>query len=189
MLRRAAVLAVVLATCAFATEAQTPPSLIVQRAGPDGELTTLDQANEIRVVFSEPMVTLGRIPQPVTAPFVRIEPAIRGTFRWSGTTILIFTPDPRQPLPYATTYQVTVDTSARAVSGRQLTAPYRFRFTTPVVRLLAADHQRLDNRADRPLVLLLRFNQPVQPTAVLPHISARLQPHDWNPPALTPAAE
>ena len=120
MLRRAAVLAVVLATCAFATEAQTPPSLIVQRAGPDGELATLDQANEIRVVFSEPMVTLGRIPQPVTAPFVRIEPAIRGTFRWSGTTILIFTPDPRQPLPFATTYQVTVDTSARAVSGRQL---------------------------------------------------------------------
>jgi alpha-2-macroglobulin len=189
MLRRAAVLAVVLATCAFATEAQTPPSLIVQRAGPDGELTTLDQANEIRVVFSEPMVTLGRIPQPVTAPFVRIEPAIRGTFRWSGTTILIFTPDPRQPLPYATTYQVTVDTSARAVSGRQLTAPYRFRFTTPVVRLLAVDHQRLDNRADRPLVLLLRFNQPVQPAAVLPHISARLQPHDWNPPGLAPAAE
>ena len=144
MLRRAAVLAVVLATCAFATEAQTPPSLIVQRAGPDGELATLDQANEIRVVFSEPMVTLGRIPQPATAPFVRIEPAIRGTFRWSGTTILIFTPDPRQPLPYATTYRVTVDTSARAVSGRQLTVPYSFRFTTPVVRLLAFDHQRVN---------------------------------------------
>ena len=121
MLRRAAVLAVVLATCAFATEAQTPPSLIVQRAGPDGELTTLDQANEIRVVFSEPMVTLGRIPQPVTAPFVRIEPAIRGTFRWSGTTILIFTPDPRQPLPYATTYAWVVR-GARRLSER---VPYR----------------------------------------------------------------
>ena len=64
MLRRAAVLAVVLATCAFATEAQTPPSLIVQRAGPDGELADLGQANEIRIVFSEPMVTLD--PNPVT---------------------------------------------------------------------------------------------------------------------------
>ena len=104
MLRRAAVLAVVLAACVLATEAQTPPSLIVQRAGPNGEIDSLDQADEIRIVFSEPMVALGRIPQPVQAPFVRIEPAIRGTFRWSGTTILIFTPDPRQPLPYATPF-------------------------------------------------------------------------------------
>ena len=109
MLRRAAVLAVVLAACALATEAQTPPSLIVQRAGPNGEIDSLDQAKEIRIVFSEPMVALGRIPQPVEVSFVRIEPAIRGAFRWSGTTILIFTPDPRQPLPYATPYQVTVD--------------------------------------------------------------------------------
>ena len=66
------------------------------------------------------MVTLGRIPDRVTAPFVRIAPAIQGTFRWSGTTILIFTPDPKRPLPFATTYQVTVDTSATAVSGRKL---------------------------------------------------------------------
>jgi uncharacterized protein YfaS (alpha-2-macroglobulin family) len=189
MLRRAAVLAVVLATCAFTTEAQTPPSLIVQRAGPDGELADLNQANEIRVVFSEPMVTLGRIPQPVTAPFIRIEPAIRGVFRWSGTTILIFTPDQRQPLPFATAYQVTVDTTARAVSGRQLAAPYTFRFTTPTVKLLAVDHQRVQGRTDRPALFFLRFNQPVQPATVLSHISARLQPHDWQRPTLNPAAE
>ena len=189
MRRRAAALAVVLVTCVLVTDAQTPPSLIVQRAGPNGELAELDQANEIRIVFSEPMVTLGRIPQPVTAPFVRIEPAIRGTFRWSGTTILIFTPDPRQPLPYATPYQVTVETSARAVSGRQLAAPYTFRFTTPIVRLLTVEHERLNNRADRPAIFLLRFNQPVQATTVLPHITARLQPHGWTAPALSPVAE
>ena len=189
MLRRAAVLAVVLAACVLATEAQTPPSLIVQRAGPNGEIDSLDQANEIRIVFSEPMVALGRIPQPVQAPFVRIEPAIRGTFRWSGTTILIFTPDPRQPLPYATPYQVTVDSTARAVSGRQLAAPYTFRFTTPTVELLRVDQQRLQGRADRPAIFLLRFNQPVQPAAVLPHLSARFQPHNWDRPSLGAAAE
>src|SRR5688572_32738372 len=80
MLRRAAVLAVVLAACALATEAQTPPSLIVQRAGPNAEIDSLDQAKEIRIVFSEPMVALGRIPQPVEVPFVRIEPAMRARF-------------------------------------------------------------------------------------------------------------
>src|SRR4029077_12523612 len=35
----------------------------------------------------------------------------------------------------------------------------------------------------------LRFNQPVQPPQVLPHIGARLQPHPWDQPALGPAAE
>ena len=159
MLRRAAVLAVVLAACALATEAQTPPSLIVQRAGPNGEIDSLDQAKEIRIVFSEPMVALGRIPQPVEVPFVRIEPAIRGAFRWSGTTILIFTPDPRQPLPYATPYQVTVDTTARAVSGRPLAATYTFRFTTPTVELLRVDQQRLQGRVDRAVGKALRLGQ------------------------------
>ena len=61
------------------------------------EAFPLAEANEVRVVFSEPMVTLGKIPQPVVAPFFRIEPAVKGTFRWSGTTTLIFTPE---PLPF-----------------------------------------------------------------------------------------
>jgi alpha-2-macroglobulin len=189
MPRRAVLLAFVLVVSGLATSAQSPPALTVQRAAPNGELAALDQANEIRIVFSEPMVTLGRIPQPVTAPFVRIEPAIKGTYRWSGTTILIFTPDPREPLPYATEFQVSVDSTARAVSGRQLAAPYTFRFTTPTVRLLVLDQHRLDGRADRPAIFLLRFNQPVQPAAILPHLRARLEPHEWNIPAMTVAAE
>ena len=83
--------------------------LTVVSAGPSGEVASLAEANEVRVVFSEPMVTLGRIPSPVRAPFFRIAPAIPGTFRWSGTTILIFTPDPKKPLPFATRYDVTID--------------------------------------------------------------------------------
>lgn len=69
--------------------------LTVVSAGPNGEVAELAQANEIRVVFSEPMVVLGKIPQPLRVPFVRIAPAIGGTFRWSGTTVLIFTPEKR----------------------------------------------------------------------------------------------
>ena len=163
------------------------PALTVLRAGPTGEIANLAEANEIRIVFSEPMVTLGRIPSPVVAPFVRIEPAIAGTFRWSGTTILIFTPDPRRPLPFATDYRVTVDTTARSVSGRQLSTPYTFTFTTPTARVLAIDHYRRDGRIDRPEVFLLRFNQPVQPAAVLQHLDARAEPHAWARPVLPPS--
>src|SRR5687768_17092791 len=46
--------------------------LTVVSAGPTGEIASLAEANEIRIVFSEPMVTLGRIPAEVHAPFVTI---------------------------------------------------------------------------------------------------------------------
>ena len=167
--------------------AQGAAQLTVVRAAPQGEIASREEGNEIRVVFSEPMVTLGRIPARVTAPFFRVTPAIPGTFRWSGTTTLIFTPDAKQPLPWATRYDVTVDTTAIAVSGRRLAVPYKFSFTTPTVRLLRTEWYRRGGRAAGAVVVLLRFNQPVRPAQVAPHVSAQFQPHEWVPPALPDA--
>ncbi|HEY1307111.1 MAG TPA: alpha-2-macroglobulin family protein [Vicinamibacterales bacterium] len=159
-------------------------TLTIVNTGPRDELASLAQANEIRIVFSEPMVTLGQIPAPVTAPFVRITPAIEGTFRWSGTTILIFTPDPKRPLPYATSYEVAVDTTATAVSGRRLARALTFRFTTPTVRLMRTVWYRRDGTINSPIVALLRFNQPVRPQQVAAHLTASLEGHDWSPPTV-----
>src|SRR5262245_53128323 len=167
---------------------QQPPLTIVNTV-PAGSLDTLAQTTEIRIVFSEPMVTLGRIPNPVTAPFVRITPAMAGTFRWSGTTILIFTPDPKGPLPYATSYEVTVDGSATAVSGHRLVKAETFRFTTPTVRLLQTNWYRRNGTVDSPMVVLLRFNQPVRPQDVAAHLTAALENHEWNPPAFSAEEE
>ncbi|HEY7500306.1 MAG TPA: MG2 domain-containing protein, partial [Vicinamibacterales bacterium] len=155
-------------------------------AGPEGEVASLAEANEIRIVFSEPMVTLGKIPAVVRAPFVRITPAIPGSFRWSGTTILIFTPDAKPPLPLATEYAVDVDTTATAISGRKLAEPYSFSFTTPTVKLLRTDAYRRGLRADAPYVVLMRFNQPVDPAEVSRHLTARFEPHTWSVPSFTP---
>src|SRR5215212_6310671 len=135
--------------------AQPQAALTVVSVGPTDEIASLKEANEIRVIFSEPMVTLGRIPDPVTAPFLTIRPAIAGTLRWSGTTILILTPDPQRKLPFATRYEVTVATTAVAVSGRKLAAPYTFSFTTPTVKLLAADVYRANGRYDGPMKVAL----------------------------------
>src|SRR5262245_20654303 len=88
--------------------------LKIRGAGPEGELASLQQANEIRIAFGEPMVALGRIPDPVTAPFFSIVPYVKGTFRWAGTDTLIFTP--RAPLPFATRYSVAIATSATSVA-------------------------------------------------------------------------
>ena len=91
---------------------QAPAPLNIIKAGPVGEIAQLAEANEIRLVFSEPMVVVGKIPKDLVIPWFHVTPAIKGTFRWSGTTTLIFTPDPKTPLPYATKYDVTIDASA-----------------------------------------------------------------------------
>ncbi|HEX8619500.1 MAG TPA: alpha-2-macroglobulin family protein [Thermoanaerobaculia bacterium] len=174
-----ALLLVLLTTSAFAAN-----GLRIVSAGPVGETATLAEANEIRVVFSEPMVVLGRIPQPVTAPFMKIEPALKGTFRWSGTTTLIFTPD--KPLPYGTEFSVTVDKSAKAVSGNTLDQPYRWTFTTPTIRLMRTDWYRRTNGA---IVIGLWFNQPVDASVLVPHLKLRTQSHEIELPAVPAEGE
>jgi uncharacterized protein YfaS (alpha-2-macroglobulin family) len=177
---------VLLCVCA-AAHAQ-PPDLTIVRTSPQGEIAKLDEANEIRIVFSEPMVALGRIPDRVAAPFVRITPAIAGTFRWSGTTILIFTPDPKQPLPFATSYAVQIGADARAVSGRTLGQPVTFRFTTPTAKLLQTSWYRRDETVNSAMVVLMRFNQPLRTADVTAVLTAALEPHEWNAPSFTPQA-
>ncbi len=156
-------------------------------AGPTGEIRQLEEANEIRIVFSEPMVALGRIPANPTPAWVRIAPAIKGQWRWSGTTILIFTPDPATPLHYATRYTVTVDATATSVAGRPLAKPYQFSFTTPTVRLESARWTRQGSRFDTPVQLALSFNQQVRAADVLAHVAARFEPHPVELPAFAPA--
>src|SRR5690349_18329929 len=151
--------------------ARSADALTIVSSGPHGESATLAEANEIRVVFSEPMVALGKIPPIVRAPFFKVMPAIRGTFRWSGTTILIFTPDHVDRLPYATKYTVTVDTTAKAISGRRLATPYEFTFLTPTVHLKQTHWYRKAQRFDSPLIVPLRFNQPVKPADIAAHLS------------------
>ncbi|MEO8215822.1 MAG: MG2 domain-containing protein [Acidobacteriota bacterium] len=162
-------------------------ALRVVKAGPVGEIATIAEANEVRVIFSEPMVVLGRIPDKVQVPFFRISPELPGTFRWSGTTTLIFTPDPKKKLPNATTYQVTISDSATAVSGSTLPRPYTFSFTTPTLKLLRTQWYRKDGQANAPVVLALRFNQRVDRAKLAAHIKLAYVSHDWTRAELPPA--
>jgi hypothetical protein len=190
MLRRAGV-AFLLATALFngRLPAQTSSGpLRVLDAGPVAEINQLQDANEIRVVFSEPMVALGRVPSNPTPPWIRITPAVKGTFRWSGTSILIFTPDPAAPLPYSTRFTVAIDASATSAAGRALGAPYQFTFTTPTLKLTSARWYRRNDRFDQPLVILLRFNQPVRPADIVSHVTVTYEPHDADIPVLSAAA-
>ena len=186
MRSRMSVVVLVLFAAAGRPSAQPVGELKIAHAGPVGEIATREQANEVRIVFSEPMVALGRIPQQVSPAFFKIVPAVPGTFRWAGTTTLIFAP--AAPLPHATRYDVTIETSAVALSGRRLAAPYQFSFITPTVRLVEAEWYRRNGRYDAAVVIALRFNQSVRSSDVLSNVTARFQPHEFTPPAMAAAA-
>jgi alpha-2-macroglobulin len=199
-MKRVAVSLALFIACA-AAQAQ---KLTIVKAGPVGEVATLAEANEIRAVFSEPMVAIGKVPLQLVVPWFHITPAVGGTFRWSGTTTLIFTPDPKKPLPFATQFDVTIDADAKALSGDSLGQPYSFSFITPTIQLRSTNWYRKDpsvepmmrnrsGRFDAPVVVLLRFNQPVDPKVIVQHLQLRTKAHPFKDPAvpaldrLTPA--
>lgn len=175
---------VVFLLVAAAMSLHAAETLRIVKAGPVGEVAQLAEANEVRVVFSEPMVAIARIPKNLTVPWFHITPAVDGTFRWSGTTTLIFTPDPKQPLPFATKFSVTIDKNATSLAGNTLDRPYAFSFTTPTIQLLQVPWYRKGDRSDAPVVVGLRFNQPVDKTTILQHVQLRTKGHEFNrPPA------
>ena len=59
---------------------------------------------------------------------------------------LIFTP--ARPLPDATKYTVTIAGSATALSGNRLGKPYRFSFTTPLLKLVRTSWYRKSGKID-----------------------------------------
>ncbi len=184
MKRFAAFAAIVL----LAVAVRGDDKLTIIKAGPIGEVANLAEANEIRVVFSEPMVVVGKIPKDVTPPWFHIAPAVPGSFRWSGTTTLIFTPDPRKPLPFATKYDVTIDASAKSVAGKTLDQPYTFSFITPTVRLKSVDWYRKGG-VNTGVVIGLRFNQPVDPDTIIQHLQLKTDVHSFDAPAIPDAGK
>ena len=168
---------------------QAPQTVTIVKAGPIGEIANMAEANEIRIVFSEPMVVVGKIPKDLNPPWFHVSPAINGTFRWSGTTTLIFTPDPKTPLPYATKYDVTIDASAKSVAGHTLGKPYAFSFITPTIKLLRTRwYRKNDNDPASPVVIGMWFNQPVDRNVITQHLQLRTQTHDVVLPELQPEA-
>jgi len=167
--------AAVLLFIATAASAQDKKVSVV-KAGPVGELATIAEANEIRVVFSAPMVAVGKIPKDLTIPWFHITPDVKGTFRWSGTTTLIFTP--AQPLPYATKFDVSIE-------APNLDRPYKFSFTTPTIQLKNTNWYRKGGKVEGPVVIGLYFNQPVEKETLAPHLQLRTAKHEFKMPSVT----
>ncbi|HEY0781735.1 MAG TPA: Ig-like domain-containing protein, partial [Thermoanaerobaculia bacterium] len=138
--------------------------LQVLRTMPEGKVPL---APELSVTFSQPMVAVTSQTDAAATTPVKLTPEPRGKWRWIGTRTILCDPEVR--FPQATTYSVEVPVGTKSASGGVLKAARRFTFETPAPGLVASypgghESQRLD------VPMFMRFDQRIEPAALLPHI-------------------
>ena len=172
------------------TRAQTTGQLTVVSAGPTEEVANLAEANEVRVVFSEPMVTLGRIPDPVRPPFFTNHagrPRNVPMVRHDDSDLHARIPSSRCRSPRGSPSRSTPPRPpSAAASSRNPTRSPSPRRRPSCCR---SNWYRRGGRADAPVVVVLRFNQPVRPADVAAHLSAGFEPHNWTEPVMPQAIQ
>lgn len=141
--------------------AAQPGPLQVLRYSPQGDV---ELAPRISVTFSQPMVpvtdhaSLQKLPIPVV-----VTPMIDGEWRWLGTQTVVL--QPKQRLPMATEFSVSVPAGTKALGGAELAAPLSFGFRTPPPRLLEQSPQ--GHGLPLQPVIFARFDQAIDPAKVL----------------------
>ncbi|HEX7242977.1 MAG TPA: MG2 domain-containing protein, partial [Longimicrobiaceae bacterium] len=142
-------------------------ALEVVRRGPEG---AVDTGAGVTVVFSQPMVPLSSVSEVAARDVpVTLTPQPRGRWRWLDVRTLVFEPEGR--MPAATRYTVEVAPRARSTLGAVLSAPVRWSFATPAPRATGGYPQ--GEPATRDPLVLLTWDQAVDPAAVLPHVRVR----------------
>ena len=112
----------------FALSESSEPLTVVDY-GPRGELPIELRRPSVTAVFSQPMVPLARLGEPVTTSRVmKIDPRIPGTFRWYGSRVLAFEPD--EDLVAQREFTVTIDSRTRSLGGKELGEDFTFSFRT-----------------------------------------------------------
>jgi uncharacterized protein YfaS (alpha-2-macroglobulin family) len=82
--------------------------------------------------------------------------------------------EPKSSFPDATTYRVSVPAGVKSASGVALAKPLEFSFHTPTVQLSQHSLESNEMSGPEPL-LLLEFDQPIDPVAVVKLVSMRTQ--------------
>ncbi len=144
--------------------ASTSEAFAVVFAAPRGE--TVDPS-EVTILFNRPLRSLDTAETDAASPAtlrVRGGGPPTGSWRWMGTSALIFAPAPR--LPFATEYALTVPAGTKALSGETLGTTFEVTFSTAlpsVERVTAVEDERHLAPSSQ---FDARFNQPVDPREV-----------------------
>ena len=138
-------------------------TLEVERYGPRDTGVLSDT---IRLSFNQPMVPLAAVEAlEAKTPPITVDPTPPGKVKWLGTRTLVFQADGR--LPFSTTYEVTVPTSAKSTAGQSLDKPFSWKFSTPTLALASASPYDGASHIDLEPTIVLEFNQPIARVPVL----------------------
>jgi uncharacterized protein YfaS (alpha-2-macroglobulin family) len=103
---------------------------------PEGELPAAVKSPSIQVQFSEPVVPLTKLGKPSDkSDIVKIEPELKGTFRWYGTSLLSF--ECSEPVIPQKEYKVTVSERTTSVAGNKITGTLAYSFHTEELKLVS----------------------------------------------------
>ena len=145
--------------------------------GPRGNYSSAIQRPSIYVIFSQPMTALASLGETSsTSPFVSINPPIKGSFRWYGTSFLSF--EGEEPCQSQQTYTITVSDTAASIYGTKISGERVFTFLTEALSIKDVSpgeefrkqtQFRFDNNNVPPEAakqIGLEFNYPVQAEAI-----------------------
>lgn len=144
-----------------APAASKPGPLRVLRVAPKDEVRL---APNLSVTFSQPMVAVTSHADSIAQGVpVKIEPQVKGTWRWIGTKTLLFEPKPRFPM--ATRFTAWVPAGSPSALGSKLAADKKWSFTTPTPQLTSYWPTGGSHRRD--VKLFVAFNQRIDADKVL----------------------
>ncbi|OGS17015.1 MAG: hypothetical protein A2219_01655 [Elusimicrobia bacterium RIFOXYA2_FULL_50_26] len=134
---------------------------------PLGATDARDASNTIAVTFDKPIVPLEQLPEGDGAGPLIIKPAIKGQYRWQGTSTLSFTPS--EPLAAATEYEVTIPGKLKSqITGDVLKDNYSWRFETVRPKLVYSSPRDGEGWVSLDESIILFFNLPMDPRKVRP---------------------
>ena len=94
--------------------------------GPQGVIPSDVRFPSFYVLFSEPVVSLAAVNQQSDAnEFLKIEPPVKGVFRWNGTSLLSF--DTTEAVNPLEVYTITVSENVKSINGKSLTGEHVFK--------------------------------------------------------------
>jgi uncharacterized protein YfaS (alpha-2-macroglobulin family) len=142
-----------------AFEDDTP--LTIVDYGPVDELPYQVKNPTIYVMFSQPIVPLAKLGEPMTSSSIMsIAPAIKGTYRWYGTKLLSF--EPEEGFTPQNRYTVSIDPDTSSLGGKTLEGENSFSFHTEYLGILSMQPSGQDNPPELAQNIIVHFKYPVE---------------------------
>ena len=164
-----------------AGSSQTDTGFRVIAFEPDGELPNEVKFPSIYIQFSEPVVALQELGTPSSQSDVfKIEPELKGVFRWYGTSLLSF--ESEDEIIPQREYVITVNKNLKSKDGEKISGKTEFSFKTEELKMMSVvpgyndikDGKYID-KEDVPLQaassIAVFFSYPVNTKVITPYIS------------------